>query len=145
MTRRLLLPEPAQSDGKNTPESGFTLLETLIALTILSLSVAVLFGIFSTSLDRAREDRQATEARVLAQRLLAAAQVGSRTEAAQGTDSFGLHWTVKVAPVNRTDGSVGEPQAANVSATVRWTSNGFDRSLTLSSLTLLLRQSREPS
>ena len=76
LTRNLL-------HGKDV-ERGFTLLETLVALTILSLSVPVLFGVFSTGIERARDDRLAMQSRVLAQNLLVQAS-SQRWESAQRT------------------------------------------------------------
>jgi general secretion pathway protein I len=50
---------------------GFTLIEVVIALAILGLSLAALYGAFASALARARRDAQLTEATLLAQSLLA--------------------------------------------------------------------------
>src|SRR5437763_2184256 len=55
-------------------QSGFTLIEVLVALTILSISMATLLAIFLQGLDRARESSNEAAARVLAQSLLTQAK-----------------------------------------------------------------------
>ena len=58
-------------------ERGFTLIEVLVALTILSISLAALLAVFTQGLDRARESRNEAAARVLAQSLLAQAKTST--------------------------------------------------------------------
>src|ERR1700678_4212390 len=55
-------------------EAGFTLIEVLVSLTILSISLGVLLAIFLQGLDRAHESRDEASARALAQSLLAQAK-----------------------------------------------------------------------
>jgi general secretion pathway protein I len=112
----------------NTPEQGFTLLETLVALTILSLSVSVLFATFSGGIGRAREDSAGMGARVLAQALLAAAQAQPPLSGSAGASS-GYLWKVQLNPESPRENGNFVPE--HVSATVRWNSGGYDRSITL--------------
>ena len=53
------------------PDSGFTILEVLIALTVLAMSMAVLLAVFSQGLDRAHANGLRAQARDFAQALLA--------------------------------------------------------------------------
>ena len=48
---------------------GFTLVELLVSLAILSVALAVLFGAISSSLDRTRKERDDAAATSLAQSL----------------------------------------------------------------------------
>jgi general secretion pathway protein I len=109
-------------------EAGFTLLEVLVALAILSVSLATLLGIFSMNLDRARQSEAEMGARTLAQSLIAQTDVvidpklGSRSGRADG----GFSWRVDLKPF--------APALASVSASVMWQGSGGNRSLTLYSL-----------
>lgn len=118
------------SSGK---ANGFTLLETLVALTILSLSVATLFGIFSQTLGRTRDDNRAMQARVLAQSLLTAAESSPPKSSQRGEDGSGLEWLLHVAPYGEADRSSGL-HAESITATIRWNSGAGERSLALTTL-----------
>jgi general secretion pathway protein I len=124
-------------------DGGFTLIEVLVALTILSLSLGVLFGIFSQDLSRTRDTERATEARMLAQSLLAetattAPQSYGETDGASGT---GLSWQLKVSPYPQHDDQNAQLHAAVVSATITWQGSGAPRSLTLMTLRLIPKAS----
>jgi len=123
-------------------EQGFTLLEVLVALTILSLSVTVLFGIFSAGLDRTRQDTRAMQARVLAQSLLAEAQSAPPRTNADGEAESGAMWHLQVSPLARADAIATGLAAQKVSATVHWRSGDRDQSLTLTTLVFAPRESR---
>lgn len=87
---------------QNVPESthpeGFTLLEVLIALAIFGMSLAVILGMFSQSLDRTSQYNKAMQARLLAQSLLAEAQLNPllRYGKTSGTTDAGLIWELQV-------------------------------------------------
>ena len=79
---------------------GFSLLEVLVAFTILALSLGVLMQIFSGSLRNADVTRDAAQATALAQTLLAGA--GVETPLAAG-ESSGVHggrfrWRLVMVP-----------------------------------------------
>lgn len=79
---------------------GFSLLEVLVAFTILALSLGVLMQIFSGSLRNADVTRDAAQATALAQTLLAGA--GIETPLVAG-ESGGVHgskfrWRLVMAP-----------------------------------------------
>jgi general secretion pathway protein I len=119
-------------------ESGFTLLEVLVALTILSLSLGVLFGIFSQGLARAKETERETEARMLAQSLLAetASTPPQSFGETDGMSDTGLSWQLKVSPYPQHDDQNAQLHAAIVSATVAWKASAGRHSLTLTTLRL---------
>jgi general secretion pathway protein I len=90
---------PPEADG------GFTLLEVLVALAILSLSLGVLLAVFSQSLERAHRNQRAMQARLLAQALLeqSTAPGGLSLGKKNGQNPEGLRWTIDVKPYGTTD------------------------------------------
>jgi general secretion pathway protein I len=81
-------------------QRGFSLLEILVAFSILALSLGVLMQIFSGSLRNADITRDQAQAVILAQSLLSAA--GVETPLAQGENN-GVHagkfrWLLRVSP-----------------------------------------------
>ncbi len=113
-------------------ESGFTLIEMIVALAILSLSLGVLFGGFSQALNRSRLNAAQMNARVLAQSLLAQAGAAGPQ---QGVTADGLSWTLRLAPFGSADDAKAwHPAPVQVTATVSWTSGGEQRSLSLTTL-----------
>lgn len=122
---------------------GFTLLEVLVALTILGMSLTVLLAIFSQALAREHARDRAVAARAFAQSLIAqtltAQMIGFGVSDGHTDDD--LSWQLHVDPYG--DGS-GEPaarlQAAQVSATVTWSSAGNRQSLTLDTLHLIPKE-----
>jgi general secretion pathway protein I len=124
--------------SSRTGERGFTLLEVLVALTILSLSLGVLLAIFSQSLSRAEENETEAQARTLAQSLLAQTEAAPHPAFGE-TDgvSTGLRWHVRVAPYgSEADEAAWQRIAEQIDATVSWQHQGRSRSLTLSTLRL---------
>lgn len=79
---------------------GFSLLEILVAFTILALSLGVLMQIFSASLRNVDITRDAAQATALAQTLLADAGVEAPLEAGEssGTLADRFRWHLQVAP-----------------------------------------------
>ena len=129
----------AHAFGRHARDTGFTLIEVLVALTILSLSLGVLFGIFSQGLARAQETERETGARMLAQSLLAetASSPPQSFGETDGTTHGGLAWQLKIAPYPQHDDQNAQLHAAIVSATVEWQGTGAPRSLTLTTLQLV--------
>ncbi|HEY1630516.1 MAG TPA: prepilin-type N-terminal cleavage/methylation domain-containing protein [Rhizomicrobium sp.] len=120
-----------------TGDDGFTLLEVLVSLAILSVSLATLLGIFSLGLSRARQNEDEMGARTLAQALIAQAdavanpQLGARGGQAGG----GYRWQLELKPYNQgTALQTGGTALASVTARVTWEESAGARSLTLSSL-----------
>jgi general secretion pathway protein I len=120
-------------------QAGFTLIEVLVALTILSISLAVLLAIFTQGLDRARESADEASARVLAQSLLAQAKAAASPSVGDSAGKANdLFWHLRIAPYGApADRAAWQENAAEISATVSWRGDGGLRSITLSTLRLL--------
>jgi len=111
----------------NRPASaGFTLVEVLVALTILAVSLAVLLQVISASLDRARQVRNETLAAGLLQSLLAEQGTTIRLGDREGEAAGALHWRVHAVPY----GSAGDQDAWHakptlIAVTVTWDDGGL--------------------
>lgn len=122
--------------GEPDDEDGFTLIEVLVALAILSVSLATLLGIFMEGLERTRQNQDEMAARILAQSLLAQTdavanpQLGSRT----GHTDAGLQWRLDLRGVGAQQGPTSGVTMAAVTASVFWRGNGGERSLSYSTL-----------
>jgi general secretion pathway protein I len=81
-------------------QRGFSLLEVLVAFTILALSLGVLMQIFSSSLRNADITRDQAEAAALAQALLAGVGVETPFAAGQisGSHADKFRWQIDVSP-----------------------------------------------
>lgn len=120
-------------------EDGFTLVELLVALAIMSLSLAVLFASISSGLAAAHNARQEQAAATLAQSLLA--EMGASRTLALGTtsgrSSEGLNWQIDVVPYgDEADRKAWGVAAARVTVTVAWHADREKR-LSLSTLRIL--------
>jgi general secretion pathway protein I len=115
-------------------EDGFTLIEVLVALAILSVSLATLLGIFMEGLERTRQNQDEMAARILAQSLLAQAgavanpQLGEKT----GRTNTGMQWRLDLHSLGA--GPTSGVTMAAVTASVYWRGSGGERSLTYSTL-----------
>src|SRR5579864_1241562 len=129
----------ADGDAHGSGESGFTLIEVLVALTILSISLATLLAIFMQGLDRARETSNEAAARVLAQSLLTQAKaVPNLAFGASAGKINGLQWRTLIEPYgSAADRTAWQKIPAQIVATVTWRGDGGMRSVTLSTLNLL--------
>lgn len=121
-------------------EDGFTLIEVLVALTILAVSLTVLFAIFGHSLERNQESQSRMAARTLAQSLLAQAESSSTLSVGEitGHAQPDLDWRLDIRPYGTDKDREAWPAgAAEISATVVWGGRGPGQTLTLSTLRLL--------
>ena len=118
---------------RRSAQSGFTLVEVLIALAILGLSFTVLYGIMSDDLDRTRRARDEAVAISLLQSTLALAEAQARPQDAEGDAGNGFAWHVTVDPAGgaRADWPV---DAVTVTATVSWRDGKMLRTRSLSEL-----------
>lgn len=118
-----------------TSEDGFTLLEVIVALAILSLSMVVVLQVLSQSAARTRDAEMLTRARILAQSLLE--EVGSvipvNVGVLDGEGAGGLRWRVlqKRYSVSRKATGV---QLIEVTSEVSWGNYLSNRSISISSL-----------
>lgn len=117
-------------------DGGYTLIEVLVALTILSLSTAVLFGIFSQGIARTEDTEKEIAARTLAQSLLAQANAMQPLPFRRqtGTAPGDLDWQVETKPFDQHDDKTAPVHAAVVTATVTWHRNDGDKFVRLSTL-----------
>lgn len=139
---RVLLLAPPQRKGaaaRAVGESGFTLIEVLVALTILSISLATLLAVFLQGLDRARESSNEASARVLAQSLIAQAKVAANLSFGASAGKInGLAWRTQILPYGtQADRTAWQTNPAQIVATVSWRGDGGLRSISLSTLRLL--------
>ena len=128
----------SQDAGGDAGESGFTLIEVLVALTILSISLATLLAIFMQGLDRARESKNEAAARVLAQSLLAQAKTAETLSFGASSGKInGLQWRTQIEPYgSAADQSAWKKIPAQIVATVSWRGDGGLRLVSLSTVKL---------
>jgi type II secretory pathway component PulJ len=117
-------------------------LEVLVALTILGLSLAAIFAIFSQSLSREHVRDDAFRAQRLAQSLIAEAITAPTLQAgARSGKTEGLSWQVRVAPYAASDDWTAPGlHTAQVNVRVTWPGMTRPQSLTLSTLRLMPRE-----
>ena len=132
-----------RSEAGTGGQAGFTLIEVLVALTILSISLTVVMQIISTSLDRLRDGRDEAAATSFTQSLLD--QVGTsmplRLGESSGNFGNGFVWRVRVELYGSAADQRGwSIRPVVVTASTSW--NGERRSLTLSTLRLLAQDER---
>lgn len=119
---------------------GFSLLEVLVAFTILAMLLGALFQVFSAGLHAARSGDRYTRATVIAQSQLAAMGVEHALleGITSGTTDDDYHWRVTVRAydddqLSETDLTL-QPLAVDVE--VFWEEGGAPRTLTLTSMLL---------
>jgi general secretion pathway protein I len=119
---------------------GFSLLEVLVAFTILAMLLGALFQVFSAGLRAARSGEQYTRATVIAQSRLAALGVEQplREGVSSGTDDDPYHWRVTVSPYLDDQMLVVDHalQPLTVHVEVFWEEGGSARSVSLTSILL---------
>lgn len=88
-------------------QRGFSLLEVLVAFSILALSLGVLMRIFSADLNNANQSHDQARALAIAQSLLAATGVETRLSPGETTGRHDEHfeWSVSVIPFEYGTGS----------------------------------------
>ncbi|HSZ74974.1 MAG TPA: type II secretion system protein [Rhizomicrobium sp.] len=124
---------------RENADDGFTLIEVLVALAILGVSLATLLGVFSQSLEYTSRTRIETEARTLAQSLLAETGDSAQLQIGEtsGSTSSGLFWRVLVRPYDREPQNSWPVEAVTVIALVAWTESGRQKTLALDTLRLM--------
>ncbi len=121
-------------------DSGFTLLEILVALAILGMSLSIILGVFSVALDRTRQAQQRLEAANLAQALLLRAETASpeTLQDSAGSTPSGFTWRLHIEDYGTSDDHSNWPErVVRVATTVQWDDHGRTKSLTLATLRLL--------
>jgi general secretion pathway protein I len=120
-------------------EAGFTLIEVIVALAMLSAGLSVLLGMISTGLERTGVAGRTAEAASLAQSLLA--QIGTdfpiKPDQREGVFPNGDRWHLTMQPYRRSrDGAERAVELYQVSAQIEWTKGQEPRAFALSTLRL---------
>jgi general secretion pathway protein I len=120
-------------------ERGFTLIEVIVALAMLSIGLSVLLGLISNGLRQAKAAEKAAEASTLAQSLLA--EVGTDRPVKQGafeeTMPNGFRWHLRIQPYGAAAEQEGLPVGLYlVSTEVEWQDGAEQRSFALKTLRL---------
>ena len=125
-------------------QSGFTLLEVVVAFVVLSLVLTVVFEVFSTWLSRTASLSEQSQALAIAQSRLASVgleEAVKQGEAGGESEDRRFRWRVRVEPYGeRTD--PGAPAQATYSlyraeASVTWVgADGKERALSIANLQL---------
>ena len=124
-------------------QQGFSLLEILVAFSILAFSLGIVLKIFSSSLRTATVAEDYTLAIEIAESLLA--KTGTETKLAVGEQSGEtkpyFNWKVNVSPIALAISSqLPEPlskRVVKVNVQVQWGDENHPRSLDLSTLKIL--------
>lgn len=138
----LTLPSPAGRGFRWHRQGGFSLLEVLVAFSILALSLGVLLRIFGGDGRLAGMADEYSRAVVLAQSLLANAGVETplRPGESSGAIDGQYDWAMRVTPFVLEGEPLPEPQPFKpywVEVTVEWGEDGDQRSFSLGTLRLV--------
>ena len=120
-------------------EAGFTLVEVIVALAILSAGLSLLLGLISNSLRQTASAQRMAGAGSLAQSLMA--EVGTdlaiRAEVRDGQYSNGYRWRLKMQPYDNVSENDERPVGLySVSAEVEWEEGTERRFYALTTLRL---------
>ena len=127
------------SRGKNR---GFTLLEVVVALTIVGLGVVTLLEIFSLGLRLAAKSSEISQARLDGQSVMDEVIVygGPQSGREQGSFSSGQRWRLEVKPLGEPTGSLANPwELKEIGLEVRYREANRDKQLELKTLRLSKR------
>ncbi len=137
---------------RKTRQQGFSLLEILIAFSILALSIAILLKIFAGGVQTAAVAEDYTMAVQLAESLMVRAGVETPLQAGQilGRDNDKYNWQVVVTPYRFSPPDVDASKLTTeffvVDVSVSWDDEGTNgRSLELSTLKLRSKPVEPPS
>jgi general secretion pathway protein I len=122
-----------------TDEAGFTLVEVIVALAMLSVGLSILLGMVSNGLNRTASAEKMAEAGSLAQSLLAevGADLAIKPEERSGQYPNGYRWRVKMLPYGDPAAREERPvELYQISAEIEWGEGAEQRSFALSTLRL---------
>lgn len=108
-------------------QSGFTLLETIVALTILSITLAVLLQTFSRDLNTVKWADEYVQAQIIANTVFEENTLDRNKPYRPSSDRTGMYdWQINFSPVSEDRLGLLEDsvwQTYNVSVVVRWPPN----------------------
>jgi general secretion pathway protein I len=118
-------------------EAGFTLVEVIVALAMLSVGLSVLLWMISNGLGRTEAAERMAAAGSLAQSLLAevGTEIAIKPEQRDGLYPNGYRWHLKMLPHGDSRRSDERPvQLYRISAEIEWGEGAEQRSFALSTL-----------
>ena len=123
----------------NKQQSGFSLVETLVAFTILVLTVTVVFQIYNRGTRSTKLSSEYIQAILIAQSQLALFQVGSGQKTGLTNNHF--RWNIKenkiiLPEVSAVSHSYNNVHPYNITVNITWPSFGFTRSIQLNTVRL---------
>jgi len=121
-------------------QTGFSLLETLVAFAVLILVLSVTMQIYGSGSRSSRLTHEYAQATMIAQTKLAELQTGQ--DELSGTEMERYHWQAQLQKANYSDPGMQDdyhrPFVANdVSVTVNWQSMGKQRQVKLDTVQLV--------
>ena len=102
------------------PDSGFTLIEVLVAFIIAGLALSVLVNVGIEGLRASSLSARYQEALARAQSHLAAAVDASQPGDRQGDEGDGFHWHVRTVPIAHIAVASGQATLLAVSVAISW-------------------------
>ena len=113
-------------------QGGMSLLELLVALSIMAMAIGVLYRALGASVQNAGTLQEQQKALMLGQSLLAAKDAIPETGWNESGESAGFEWQVRTSPFGSAQPSV--TQLHSVVIYVRWSDGGRIRSIELQTL-----------
>jgi general secretion pathway protein I len=123
---------------------GFTLIEVLVALTILSLTLSIIFSVFSVGLRGRRAAEEYEQATLLAESKLDSIGIDEPVQEGNTVGRFNdrFWWKTVVAPYHEEGRNEAKDLLSRpllVTVTVSWGDPGDEKSVTLTTLRLVPR------
>ncbi len=124
-----------------TIERGFTLLEVLVAFSIFTVSLGILFQIFGNGTRAAMLSDEYTRAVFIAQSRLASAGIEGAIDVGEysGKENEIYHWTTTIRPYDNAEDLETNHGLSKreIEIIVNWISRGKERSVKLNTLKLI--------
>lgn len=125
-------------------QAGFSLLEILVAFSVLALSLGVLLNIFSTALRGVGIGEEYSKAALLMDSRLAAlgSEIPLESGSQSGSEGDGegqeYRWLITISPFGEVDQfqALGELELFQVDVEVAWDASGAQRRIAVSTLRL---------
>jgi general secretion pathway protein I len=131
--------EPTQPAPETRADSGFTLVEVVIALGILAFSLSIMFWMLSNGIGQVRQADASARAVLLAQSVLAQIGADVPLRAGQATGQFpgGFGWHLNIESFgNPSDRPQWPLDAYTLTAEISWQDVSERRSITVRTLRL---------